>query len=108
MEKKIGDLYQEIPDVDVLVTTTVLNTKIEEVEKKIPVVSGLVKKTDYDSKISDIEREYFTTSDYNKIAKKILDAKIKEKKLDDESGTPNLIKYSDLSAKLATLGKKQN
>ena len=66
-----------------LVTTTVLNTEIGEVESKIPDVSGLVKKTDYDAKISDIEKKYFTTSDYKKLTKEILDAIIKEKKLVD-------------------------
>ena len=47
--------------------------------KKIPDVSGVVQKTDYDTKISDIEKKYFIISDYNKLTKEILDAKIKKK-----------------------------
>ena len=48
-----------IPDVIVLVTTAVFNTKIKEVENKIQIVSGLVKKTDYNVKISDIKKKSF-------------------------------------------------
>ena len=57
-------------------TTAVLNTKIEKVEDKIQNISGLVKKTDYNAKISDIEKKYFTSSDYDKLTKEILDPKI--------------------------------
>ena len=49
-----------------LVTTTVLNTKIDEVDNKIPGVSGLVEKTYYNVKLSDIEAKYFTGPGYNK------------------------------------------
>ena len=78
-----------------LVTATVLTTKIDEVENKIPDMSVLVKKTDYNAKISDAEKIYFTISDYNKPIKKILDAKIKEKALANESYISNLLKNSD-------------
>ena len=70
-----------------------MNTKISEVENKIHDVSGLVKKTGYDAKILVIEKNYFTTFDYNKLTKnkkKILDAKIKQKKLVDQSDISNL------------------
>ena len=60
-------------------TTTVLNTKVGEVDNKIPDVSGLVKKTGYNAKILDTEGKYFSTSDYNKFAGQILDAKSKQK-----------------------------
>ena len=53
----------------VLVTTTVLNTKIGEVENKIP-------------SVSDNEPKYFTTSDYNKLESKIPEAKIKKQLVD--------------------------
>ena len=49
-----------------LVTTTVLNIKIDEVDNKIPGVSGLVEKTYYNVKLSDIEAKYFTGPGYNK------------------------------------------
>ena len=65
-------------------TTTVLNTKIGEVDSKIPGVSNLVRKTDYNTKTSDIKAKYFTTSDYKKFTKEILDAKMKERELVDK------------------------
>ena len=83
-----------------------MNTKISEVENKIHDVSGLVKKTGYDAKILVIEKKYFTTFDYNKLTKKKkLDAKIKQKKLVDQSDISNF-KNSDLNTKLATLATK--
>ena len=39
----------------------------------------------------DIESEYFTTSNYNKFTRNILDAKIKEKELVDESAITGFI-----------------
>ena len=68
-------LIKKIPDVSGLVTTTVLNTKIEEVVNIILDVSGLVMKTDYNAKISDIVVKYFNTFDDNKSTSK---TKIKE------------------------------
>ena len=59
-----------------------MNTKICEVENKIPDLSKLIKKVDYEAKIA---------ADYNKIKKDILDTKIKEKKLVNESNIANLI-----------------
>ena len=47
-------LIKKIPDTSGLVTTTVLNTKINEVENKIPNISNLVATTVLDTKISDI------------------------------------------------------
>ena len=88
-------------------STAVLNKKkIGNVEIKIPNVSGLVKKTDYVAEISGIQKKYFTTSDYNKFTKEILDAHIKETKLVDQYDTSNLVKSSDLNTKLATLAAK--
>ena len=75
----ISEAENKIPKTIGLVTTTVLETEIGEVERKIPNVSGFVKKTDCDAKISDIEEKYFTTFDYKKFAKEIVDAKINEK-----------------------------
>ena len=42
LEKKNGDVDNKIPDINGLVTTTVLSTKISKVENKIPNVSSLV------------------------------------------------------------------
>ena len=60
--KGIDDVENKIPDISILVTTTVLNTKIGEAENKIPDFSGLVKRTDCDGKISDI-RSFYKISD---------------------------------------------
>ena len=83
-----------------------MNTKISEVENKIHYVSGLVKKTGYDAKILVTEKNKL---DYNKLTKKkkkkILDAKIKQKKLVDQSDISNF-NNSDLNTKLATLATK--
>ena len=68
-------LKNKIPKTIGLVTTTVLETEIGEVERKIQDVSGFVKKTDCDAKISDIEKKYFTTFDYKKFTKEIVDAR---------------------------------
>ena len=75
---KTKDIEDKIPDITNLATTTALTN----VENKISDVSDLVKKADYDAKIKDIKDKYLTTSDYNKI----LDLKIKAKRLVDESG----------------------
>ena len=82
---KFGQLKNEITYTSDLVTTTVLNTKIGEVGRKIPNVSGIFRRTDYNAKISNIKKKYFMTSDYNKYISEILDAKIKEKGLVDNS-----------------------
>ena len=68
----------------------------------IPNVSGILHKSDYNAKITDLEGKYFTTSDYNKFTGDILDAKIKQTELSNKSDISNLIKYSDLSTRLAT------
>ena len=89
---KIKDIEDKITDVTNLTTNTTLNARINEVkdeissitnlatttaltavENKIPNVSNLVKKADYDAKISKMEKNYFTTSDYNKVTSNILD-----------------------------------
>ena len=69
----------------------------------MPDVSGLVKKTDYNAKISRTEKKYFTTSNYNKFTKEILNVQIKEKSLVDKSDISNLVQNSNLNAKLAAL-----
>ena len=103
LNTEISEVENKVSDTSGLVTTTALNTKIGEVEKKKPDVSGLVKKLDFNTKILDNEKKSFTTSDYNKFTKEILDAKIKEKGLVDKSDISNFIKNSDLNTKPAAL-----
>ena len=50
--------------------------------------------------------EYFTTSDYNKFTKKILDTKIKEKYLLNKHNISNLVQNSYSNTKLPTLATK--
>ena len=56
---------------------------------------ALVKKIDYDAKISKIEKKYVTNSDYNKFTSGILDAKMKQKVLANQSDILNLVKNSN-------------
>ena len=88
--------------------TTVLNSKIGEIENKKPDVSGLVKKTDYKAIISDIETTYFTSSDYNKFTREILETKIQEKGLTEKSIISYLVKSSSLKKNLQHYQQKQN
>ena len=103
---KIGEVENKLPDTNRLATTTLLNTKPGEVDNKFPDVSKPVKKADYDSKVTDIKEKYFTTAVYNKFTSNILDTKIKQKKLLNESNVSNLVNDSDLNTKLATLATK--
>ena len=48
----MGDVDKKIPDTSRLLTTTVLNTKINEVENKISNTSNLVTSTVLSTKIS--------------------------------------------------------
>ena len=80
--------------------------KVGEVENKIPDLDCLVKKTIYDAKFSKIERKYFTNYDYNKLTKKIFDAKINEKNSVEKSDVSNLVKNTDLNTKPNTLVTK--
>ena len=50
--------------------------------------------------------KYITASDYNKFKSDILDAKINQKELVNNSGISNLAQNSDLNTKLATLATK--
>ena len=75
------------------------DAKINEIKGEILSITGLVKKTVYNTKISDIEFKYLITSDYNKFMSNILDTKIKEKKLVNESNTSIFINNSDLDKK---------
>ena len=93
---------QIIPSITGLATITALTV----FENKIPNVSNLAKKRDSDAKISDIESKYFTTSDYNKFTRDILDAKIKEKRLVDKSDIAGFINNADLNNKAVTLATK--
>ena len=56
--------------------------------------------------MSDIEKKYFTTSDFNKFRKYIIDARVKEQELVNKSDISNLVKIRDLKTKFVTLATK--
>ena len=55
LDKLIEDVDKNLTDVNGLVNTIVLNTKISDVENKAPSISDLVKKTNCNGKISETE-----------------------------------------------------
>ena len=61
---------------------------------------------DHDTKRSGTVGKYITTSDYSKFTSDILDVKIKQKELVNNSDVSNHIKISELNTKLATLATK--
>ena len=99
---KINDVKDEIPNISGLATTAALTA----VKEKIPNVSDLVQKPDYEAKIKDIEGKYFSTSDYKKFTNNILDAKITEQNLVNESDIANFLKDTSFYEKLKNIKKK--
>ena len=95
LEKKNGEVENEIPDISGLMNASVPNTKIGEVESKIPDVSDLAKETVYNTKISTMKGKYF---DNNKFTSDILDTKIKQKEL-VKKPISNIVKVFDLNLK---------
>ena len=77
-------ILEKIPRITDLATTDALTI----VENKIPDVTNLVNKAD------------FTTSDYLQFTNNILDAKIIEKKLVNESDISDLVKKTHFDEKL--------
>ena len=97
---KITELENKIPNISNLATKTALIA----IENKVPSVSNLVKKTDYNTKITDIENKldhnhdkYIGTSEFNKLAADIFNARLAE---------ANLITKTDFDAKLSNLNRK--
>ena len=101
-DTKITDILGKIPIITGLVTTAALAA----VEKKIQNVSDLVKKTKYDAKVSEIYIKYFNRSDYDNFTTDILNTKIKQKELVDESDISRFKYKFGLEKKIRTLGAK--
>ena len=116
---------KKIPDASGIVKKTDYNTKITEIESKMlsitglaitasltavenktPDVSSLINETYYDAKMSDIESKYFTIADYNKFTSPTLDAKIKQKELNDKPAIARFINIADLNMKGARSNNK--
>ena len=102
---KIKDIEDKVPILANVATNTALNAKISEAKNKIHCiptlvttdVTDLVKKPDCNTKISEMEQKYLllnknTTSGCKKFTNNILDTKIKEKKLVNESNISGLVK----------------
>ena len=96
-------LIKKIPDTSVLMSTTVLNTKISEVEDKIPSISNLVTTTVLNTKISEVENKmldnskYITTPEFNKLTGENFTARLKE---------ANLVNKSDFDNKLTSFNRR--
>ena len=77
---KLTELENKIPDISNLAT----KTELTAVENKMRSVSILVKKTSYNKKITEIEKNltahnydnYILTSDFNKLAADVLNARL--------------------------------
>ena len=114
---KIKIIKDKISDILNIATNASLNAKINEakgeilsstnlattagltnIENKIPNVNDLAKKANYDGKISEMEDKCFSTSEYNKFTNNILDTKVTQKKLINES---------DLNKKIITFATKE-
>ena len=90
-----------IPSVTSLTTTAALTA----VEIKLFNVSSLVKKQIMMQKYQTL-KNIFTTSDYNKFTRDILDAMIKWKTLVDKSSIAEFINNAKLNKKVGTLATK--
>ena len=90
---KLTELENKIPDISNLATKTTLTA----VENKIPSVSNLVKKTDYNTKVTEIENKYIDTSEFNKLAADVFNARLTQ---------ANLVTKTDFDAKLSSLNRK--
>ena len=76
-------------------TTNFLNTKIREVENKMPDTSNLVTTTVLNTKINKIpdNSKYFTTQEFNKLTAEKFAARLKQ---------ANLVNKTDFDNKLRT------
>ena len=98
---KIAEIKSKVADITNLATKIALTT----VENKIPDVSSLVKKTGYITKETEIENKlnyhnhdkYITTSDFNKLAKDVFNARLTQ---------ANLIIKTDLDAKFSRINRE--
>ena len=97
---KITEIEGKIPDISNLATKAALTS----VENKIPSVNNFVKKADYDTKVTEIENKlnnnhdkYIDTSEFNKLAVDIFNARIAQ---------ANLITKTDFDFKLSSIHKK--
>ena len=96
LNAKINEVKGKISSINGLATTAALAT----VEDKIPDVSNFVKKAD-----DNFSKKSFTTFDWNKFTKNILDTKIKEKKLVNESDIADFVKKTCFDGKLKYINK---
>ena len=94
-------LIKKIPDASGLVTTTVLNRKINEVENKISDISGLVTTNVLNSEISEVENKipnhakYISTQEFNKLTAKYFTERLKEADLASKTNFVNKLTSFD-------------
>ena len=85
----MGDVDKKLPDTRVLVTTTVLNTKISEVENKTP---------NHD--------KYITTPEFNKLTAENFAARLAQANLASKNDIAALVKKTSSNDKLKNSNKK--
>ena len=101
--EKNRDVDKKIPDTSGLVTTTVLNTKINEVENKILDASSLMTTTVLNTKIVEIENKipdhakYITTQEFNKLTAENFASRLNQ---------ANLVSKTDFDNKLISFNRK--
>ena len=96
---KIRVIKDKIASVTNLATTHVFTS----VEDKVPNVCDLAKKTDSAAKSTRNAKKYFTACDHNKFMSNALDAKVTQKKLNNESDLDEKIKTSAIKKEIKTL-----
>ena len=95
LEKKSGDVDKKISDMNGLVTTTILNTKIIKIENKIPNTSSLANTTILNTKINEVKNKildhakYITTQEVKKLRAENFATRLKQADLVNKTDFDN-------------------
>ena len=95
LEKKSGDVDKKISDMNGLVTTTILNTKIIKIENKIPNTSSLANTTILNTKINKVKNKildhtkYITTQEVKKLRAENFATRLKQADLVNKTDFDN-------------------
>ena len=98
LNAKIDKVKNEIPSINNFAVTAALTS----IENEIPNVNDQNKKADYNAKLSETKKNILLLLN-NKFTNNILDAKITEKKLANESGSDDNMKTPATKGEVNTL-----
>ena len=98
LNAKIDKVKNEIPSINNFAVTAALTS----IENGIPNVNDQNKKADYNAKLSETKKNILLLLN-NKFTNNILDAKITEKKLANESGSDDNMKTAATKGEVNTL-----